>query len=85
MICLLSESKAFLNLEKLRPLEINFGCDESNFEAEVKLIPKIIECFQKENDVTIDDIFKFVNFLEQYKIAFHEVHKLTTIRFKCGL
>lgn len=79
IISLQPEKDTFLNLEKLKPLVEHYQCDMDSVEAEIKLLPNTIRRYESQNGCVVNNLYQFVNLLEEYKLAFHEIYKLAVI------
>lgn len=73
------QSKSFLDIAELKSLVEHYQCDMDSVEAEIKLLHKTIQRYETQRACVVNNLLEFVHFLEEFKIAFHEVYKLAVI------
>lgn len=73
------KSIVFLNIDTMRPLLLHYNCDEESAQVEIKLLHKTLERYNKEKGHIIESLTDLTKFLDEYKLAFHEIYKLCCI------
>lgn len=74
-----ADNDNFLNLCHLENFARHYKCNIDILTAELKIVHNSIECYEREHNIKIDNIFQLMHFLFKYKIAFNETYKLVLI------
>jgi len=56
-----------------------YFCDIKCLKLELKVLHKSMNRYETKNNLNINDVFLFYNFLKKYEIAFSETYKLCSI------
>lgn len=79
-ICALEpDNKSFLDMSKLKCFAEHYSSDVDSVEMEVKLLPKLIKRYKEENKYEIHTLPQLLTLLTEYRLAFHELHKMAVI------
>lgn len=79
MTALHPRSERFLDICLLKPFAEHYSCDIESVEVECKLIGKVLQRIEADRKCEVKTLLQFVAVLEEFKIAFHELHKLAVI------
>lgn len=72
-------SKLFLNVSLLLPLAQSYNCEIETLKSELQILPKSLKNYENKFTTKINYIFNLYDFLNEYQIAFSELHKLCLI------
>lgn len=72
-------SDNFLSYSLIEPAAVHYNIDLELLQAQLKLIPKTMELYEKEKKIKIESTMTFLDFLEVYKHAFWDVYNLCII------
>ncbi|KAF0746429.1 zinc finger MYM-type protein 1-like, partial [Aphis craccivora] len=72
-------SKLFLNVSLILPLAQSYNCEIETLKSELKILPKSLQNYENKFTTKTNDIFHLYDFLNEYQIAFSELHKLCLI------
>jgi len=61
------------------PLAQSYNCEIETLKSELKILPKSLQNYENKFTTKINDIFHLYDFLNEYQIAFSELHKLCLI------
>lgn len=73
------QSENFMDVSLLKPFAEHYACDINSVEVECKLVIKLLQRIEAERKCKIETLLQLVTVLEEYKLAFHELHKLSVI------
>ncbi|KAH8026349.1 hypothetical protein HPB51_020333 [Rhipicephalus microplus] len=73
------QSENFMDVSLLKPFAEHYACDINSVEVECKLVIKLLQRIEAERKCKIETFLQLVTVLEEYKLAFHELHKLSVI------
>ncbi|KAH8023867.1 hypothetical protein HPB51_018848 [Rhipicephalus microplus] len=73
------QSENFMDVSLLKPFAEHYACDINSVEVECKLVIKLLQRIEAERKCKIETLVQLVTVLEEYKLAFHELHKLSVI------
>ncbi|KAH8026375.1 hypothetical protein HPB51_020359 [Rhipicephalus microplus] len=73
------QSENFMDVALLKPFAEHYACDINSVEVECKLVIKLLQHIEAERKCKIETLLQLVTVLEEYKLAFHELHKLSVI------
>lgn len=73
------QSENFMDISLLKPFAEHYACDIDSVEVECKLVIKLLQRIEAERKCKIETLMQLVTVLGEYKLAFHELHKLGVI------
>lgn len=72
-------SNSFLNFDHIKKLASHYKIDTELMQAEFKILKNAIPNYEKENNMQVNNILQFLDFLKKYKLAFPETFKIVSI------
>lgn len=73
------KNENFLNLEQVQTLASHYKIDIDLMQAEFKILKNAIPNHEKENNIQVENILQFLDFLKKYKLVFPETFKIVSI------
>jgi len=61
------------------PLAQSYNCEIETLKPELQILPKSLQNYENKFTTKINDNFNLYDFLNEYQIAFSELHKLCLI------
>ncbi|XP_075726439.1 zinc finger MYM-type protein 1-like [Rhipicephalus microplus] len=73
------QNENFMDVSLLKSFAEHYACDNNSVEVACKLVIKLLQRIEAERMCKIETLLQLVTVLEEYKLAFHELHKLSVI------
>lgn len=77
--CLNPKSKNFMDKQMLLLLTQNYSFNTESLETEIRILKNLIIRHEEQTAVKTDNLFALLKLLEQYKLALHDLYKLSQI------